>query len=106
MAKVTGPLFSLAAHGTYRGALVFKTDARGTHVAKPPLAPATRSLAQTQTAQKVADLNAAWSALAPATKTAWSVCGATFSLTGHRLWWREWFLQNSSPGNPPIKPCP
>ncbi len=106
MAKVTGPLFSLAAHGTYRGELVFKTGANGTHVAKPPLVTAPRSLAQTQTAQKVADLNAAWSALAPATQAAWSACGVSFSLTGHRLWWREWFLQGSSPGNPPVSPCP
>lgn len=106
MARVTGPLFSLAAHGTYRAELVFRTNAHGTHVARPALATATRSLAQIQTAQTVSDLNAAWSALAPATKTAWAICGATFSLTGHQLWWREWFAQGSSPGNPPISPCP
>ena len=105
MAKVDGPLFSLAAHGTYRGQLVFKTRAGGTHVAKPlpPVGP--RSLGQQQTAQKVKDLSTAWSALDSATKTSWATCGATFSLTGYQLWWREWFAQGSSPGSPPAIPC-
>ncbi len=105
MAKVTGPLFSLAAHGTYRGQLVFITRASGTHVAKPlpPVGP--RSLGQQQTAQKVKDLSAEWTALVPADKTAWAVCGALVGLTGYQLWWREWFLQGSSTGNNPIKPC-
>ena len=105
MAKVTGPLFSLAASGTYRDELVFKTNSLGTYVSKPAAPPRIRSLGQQQTSQKVSDLSVTWSALAPATKTIWAVCGATFSLTGYQLWWREWFLQGSSIGTPPVSPC-
>lgn len=106
MAKVDGPLFSLAAHGTYRGQLVFRTNANGTTVGKPFTPPATRSLGQQQTAQKVADLSVTWTALSSGDKSDWAACGATFDLTGYQLWWREWFAQGSSIGSPPTIPCP
>lgn len=106
MAKVTGPLFSLAAHGTYRGQLVFRTDANGTRVSKPLTITKPRSLGQQQVAQNVADMALTWTALSAPDKSDWAVCGATFGLTGYQLWWREWFLQGSSIGTPPVIPCP
>jgi hypothetical protein len=105
MAKTTGPLFSLAASGTFRGAIVFRTRQGATYAGGLPKITAARSAAQLNHSIKVAELNAAWSILPPATQTAWGDCGASFNLRGHQLWWREWIAQGSDPENPPVLPC-
>ena len=105
MTKVIGPLFSFAASGTYRGELVFRTKANGTHVARLPRVTAPRSPAQLAHADNVAVMSQQWKLLDAPTKAAWAACGATFSINGYQLWWREWIAQGSSLGNNPVSPC-
>lgn len=105
MTRVTGPLFSLTASGTYKREIVFRTRGSGTFVSKLPTITQPRSTAQQNHAAQVADMSAAWSALAPAVKVQWSSCGVALNLSGYQTFFQEWFLQGSSPGNNPTLPC-
>lgn len=106
MTKVLGPLFSLAASGTYRRSLVFRTRQSGTHVARLPATTAPRSPGQTAHALKISEMSSTWMSLTPAEKAAWASCGAQSSLTGYQLYWREWIAQGATPAAPPLNPCP
>ena len=105
MAKATGPLFSLAAHGTYRRELVFRTRGQITTVSKPQSYKAPRSVPQLNAQQKVRYMQAEWRTTPDATKTAWKTRAVTLQMSGYNLYWREWIRQFCTPGNPPTIPA-
>ena len=105
MARVTAPLFSLAAHGTYRGELVFRQRGQISTVSKPPTITASRSAGQLTTQSNVADMQAEWALTDAPTKSAWAVYAATIGLNKYTAYWQQWFIQGSSPGNPPSVPA-
>lgn len=105
MAKLTGPLFSLKAQGTYRGVLTFRALGDVTHTVNPARSRKERTTLQQAHTQKIVDLTTAWNELDSTTKDSWASCGATYSLTGRQLFWQEWFAQGSSVGSNPVVPC-
>lgn len=106
MAKVKGPLFSLSASGTYNELVTFRQQPRLAQAFQQKPSTQTRTTAQNDHNAAVASMASTWSALSGSTKSSWAACGATFNMSGFNLWWREWFLQGSTPITPPTKPCP
>lgn len=105
MPKVRGPLFSLTASGTLDRTLTYSTNGTETTVKKLPSFEKPRTANQAAHAAKVADMSASWLSLSAGTKTLWNNCAALSAQTGYRLYWREWFIQASTPGSPPVLPC-
>jgi hypothetical protein len=105
MAKLTGPLFSLKAQGTYRGLITFRALGDVTHTVSPASSRKERSTLQIANAQKVSDMASAWSALSSGDKDTWNACGATYGMTGRQLFWQQWYAQGSSTGDNPVSPC-
>lgn len=105
MPKVRGPLFSLTASGTLERTLTYSTNGTTTTVKKLSTFDKPRTPNQTAHAAKVAQMSASWLALSAGTKTLWKNCGALSAQTGYRLYWREWFVQASTPASPPVLPC-
>jgi len=106
MAKVRGPLLSLEAHGTYGPGMQFRTDSTKSTVHRQNPSDKPRSTGQIIQAQKVNQMAIAWTQLSEPTKQTWRNCAATLNTNGRALFWQEWFLQGSSPGNNPTPPCP
>ena len=105
MAKLTGPLFSLKAQGTYQNVLTFRARGDDTHTMSRARSRKERTTLQAANAQKVSDMSAAWNALSSGEKDTWNACGATFNLSGRQLFWREWYAQGASTGDNPVSPC-
>jgi len=104
MATVIGPLFSLAASGTYREEFVFRTGAGKTTVSKRPKITAERSMAQKAQTQKVLEMQAGWASLSPALKNSWSFNAQSWGRTGYTHFWGQWFAQNIVPPALPVIP--
>ena len=104
MAKVVGPLFSMAASGKFRESMVFRTRQLGSHVMKMPTKQKIRTSAQNSHSANISDMAKSWKLQSQVTKTAWSARAVVEAVTGYQLWWREWIFQGSSPGNLPTIP--
>ena len=105
MAKVIGPLFSLAASGTYRDEFVFRQTVNGPVVSNLPRQIGSRSPSQIAQAEAVKSMAAAWTALPTLQKNAWTACAAQTSKTGYALFWAEWFFQEVVTPDLPLIPC-
>lgn len=104
MAKVVGPLFSLAASGTYRDEFVFRTTAGTTYVSKLPKITKERSMPQLQQQQKVKEMQLGWWSLTQSQRNIWAWGANQQGLKGYTYFWREWFIQGIVPPNVPIMP--
>lgn len=104
MTKVKGPLFSLAASGTFKNEMEFrtgngKTIVTSTRKVKPP-----RSEAQLAQAEKFGRSITAWQGLSPEVKAAWKAEGVMAKLTGYQLFISEYASQNIQPPSLPVIP--
>lgn len=104
MPKVTGPLFSLTASGTYQGLLTYRTGQGRTTVSSPSVSKKTRSSAQIEHSANIAAMAEYWSGMPEIERQAWRNRAAQAQLQGRALFWREWIAQQSTPENPPVVP--
>lgn len=105
MSRVTGPLFSLGAVGTFGRLLTFRAGRRNTEVIRPrpPDVPATdRQLAHRD---RVREALTAWRTLEPADRQEWKTTAASWRLPTFALYLREWVLQQCTPERPPLVPA-
>lgn len=104
MAKVRGPLMSVAASGTYRNLIVFKSGAAGTTAGSPQQLKGRRSVSQL--ARQVRYQNACqyWQVQTENTKTTWKNTATAYNLNGFQLWVRQYLLQNCTPPAVPDLP--
>lgn len=104
MPKVTGPLFSLAASGTFRKSLTFMTRGganivRGHVVPRDPQTPA-----QVAHRDNIADAAATWRLQDAQTRAAWQAAAAMHSMNAFAYWLQQWVYQDSSGPYPPSIP--
>jgi hypothetical protein len=104
MVDVVGPLFSLAASGTFRKAIVFSKRNGKTVVSAPPITNVERSPEQILHTTKIREMSGVWKAITPASKILWTINATSYDGNGYRYFWAEWFLQNSTTANPPVLP--
>lgn len=105
MSRVTGPLFSLGAFGTFAKLLTFRAGRRTTEVIRPrpPNAPTSpRQLAQRD---RIRDALATWRSLTNTQRQDWKRAAATWALPTFALYLREWVLQQSTTDRPPLIPA-
>ena len=95
MPKVTGPLFSLSATGTFMGAMEFrKRQEGGGVVTRIRRCTKPRTASQVQHSQQWSAASAAWSGLLAVEKTTWQDKAKNNGYkTGFMLWISEWFTQ-------------
>jgi len=109
MPKVTGPLFSLSASGTFMGALEFrKCLAGGGIVTRIRTRKRTklRSASQVQHNQKWSAAAAAWTGMLDIEKTTWSDKAQTTGYkSGFGLWISEWYTQRIQSPDRPLLPA-
>ena len=104
MPKLSGPMFSLGASGTFGGLITYYqrgTDARCRVRVDPP-DPNTALQAAHRT--KISQMAATWDSLPLPTQQAWGAYALPLGLIGYTAFWRQWFLQGSTPQNPPSIP--
>ena len=109
MPKVTGPLFSLSASGTFMGAIEFRKRQEGGGVVtrirtrkrtKP------RTASQVQHNQQWSAASAAWRGLFDVEKSTWNDKAKTNGYkSGFRLWISEWFTQRIKSPDRPLLPA-
>ncbi len=104
MVRIVGPLFSIAASGTYRGCILFKTRQGSTFAAGPPAVPASRSALQRAHAAAVGVMASFYTSLSVADRAAWDLSAGAAGIPTYRHYWREWFAQGSSSSSPPSPP--
>lgn len=104
MPKVTGPLFSLSASGTFQGLMEFKTKGGVTTVGKVRTKPATRSAAQQQQAARFAAAVAGWKALSPIEQQEWKTAATGTGVNGYQLYLSEYQGQNITAPDQPLVP--
>lgn len=104
MPTVKGPLFSVAASGTYQGLLMFRTGGGKTTVGRPGASNKPRSAAQVQHSARVQEMAAYWSEMPEPDRMPWKAAAEAFGMNGRSLFWREWMAQGSTPENPPNLP--
>jgi hypothetical protein len=105
MARVKGPLLSLTASGTLDDVLLFKTTGATTTVQRPTSHDKPRTLQQQSHSTRVQEMCTAWRGLDAPSKLSWRLCAASLGKNGFKLFWVEWFLQNSTPSSLPVTPC-
>ena len=107
MPKVTGPLFSLSATGTFMGAMEFrKCLAGGGIVARIRTLRKPRSASQVQHSQQWSAASAAWSSMLAVEKTTWQDKAKNNGYkTGFMLWISEWFTQRIQSPDRPLLPA-
>lgn len=103
MAKVKGPLFSLAATGEFRG-MHFRTADGATTVAAPREITTPRRPAQVAQSSRFKMATAAWSALDTTEKALWKASAAPLSISGYNLYVSEYINQNITPPGQPNRP--
>lgn len=104
MPKVTGPLFSVAASGVFRGEMEFRIVDGETIVTGKRAAPTSRSAAQQQQSARFAAAVAAWKLATSGTRAAWKTAAAATGMTGYQLWISEYQGQNITPPDEPVIP--
>lgn len=104
MPKVTGPLFSVTASGTYKKLLVFRTGQGRTTVSPPSSTNKPRSDAQIAHSENIATMAACWSDMPEEQRAPWRARAATEATNGRALFWREWITQGADAANPPVIP--
>jgi len=104
MVDVVGPLFSLAASGTFRKSLVFSTRNGKTVVSSTPVTSIYRSPEQELHTEKIKEMSAVWRSISPNNKILWATDATSYDGNGYRYFWAEWFLQSSTTANPPVLP--
>ncbi|MEI6150007.1 MAG: hypothetical protein WCS01_12970 [bacterium] len=107
MPKVTGPLFSLSASGTFMGAMEFRKCKEGWGVvAKMRTRRKPRTSSQILHNQQWSSASAAWSGLLAEEKTTWQDKAKTSGYkTGFMLWISEWFTQRIQSPERPLLPA-
>lgn len=103
MAKVKGPLFSLAATGKFRG-IEFRTGGGETTVAGPKTITTPRRPAQVAQGQRFKAAVEAWNALPPADKDLWKASASGTGMNGYQLYISEHINQNVIPPAQPERP--
>lgn len=103
MAKVKGPLFSLAATGEFRG-MEFRTGNGETTVAAPREITAPRRPAQVAQSNRFKIATSAWRELDTAEKDLWKTSAAPLSISGYNLYVSEYINQNVTPPGQPNRP--
>lgn len=106
MAKVTGPLLSLAASGTVSGLVSFRMGRKGAEVTKKPHPRTPPTTQQTIERQRMRDARTAFKALSNADLANWQAW-ATFK--GRPVWmafFAEWQAQQIEAGQAPLIPDP
>lgn len=93
MSKVTGPLFSLGAIGTFAKLLSFRNGRAGTEVVHPQAPQAPASPAQLAARNVARNALAHWRELPPAERQDWSITAASWRLPPFALFLREYTLQ-------------
>lgn len=104
MPTVKGPLFSVAASGTYQGLLMFRTAGGKTTVGRPGETNKPRSPAQIQHSARIQEMAEYWSDMTEQDRQPWKTKAEGYGMSGRALFWREWINQGSTAGNPPNLP--
>jgi uncharacterized protein involved in type VI secretion and phage assembly len=104
MPKVSGPMLSLRASGTFKNLLVFEDGGSTQRVRAVPASTKPRTPIQRTHMTKIQNLAASWSQQSDSTRAAWSTRALDFGTTGYRLWWREWLTQAIAPPSTPTLP--
>lgn len=104
MPKVTGPLFSLRASGTLKGALTFGTQS-GLNVVRARITPRDpRTIAQVSQRARVADIADAWHGMTAGDRADWQAAASTNQMNGYAYFVRQYHLQDVTPPNIPSIP--
>ncbi|MDS4029493.1 MAG: hypothetical protein RKO66_05420 [Candidatus Contendobacter sp.] len=103
MAKVKGPLFSLAASGSFRG-MEFRTGGGETTVAAPREIQAQRRPAQVAQNNRFRNALEAWNGLDAEAKAAWIAGAVGTGMSGYKRFISEYMMQNIIPPNIPLMP--
>ncbi len=103
MAKVKGPLFSLAASGSFRG-MEFRTGSGETTVAAPRTVGVSRRPGQVAQNQRFKTALEAWGALSQEQKAGWIASATGTGMSGYKLYISEYLNQNIYPPNQPLLP--
>jgi hypothetical protein len=104
MPRVKGPLFSLAASGTFDNKLEFRTTAAGPVVAKIRKANPNRTPAQEAQAERFALAVAGWRGAGIPVRDAWRNAATPLGLIGYRYFLAEWMAQNITAPDLPVIP--
>ena len=105
MAKLTGPLFSMGAHGSIGAKLTIRRN-RGSHTAvstPTPTGPASQR--QLEQRQVWRNARAQWHALPAPARAAWTNTAVSWGLPAFALWAREYALQQCEPPTLPQLPA-
>ena len=105
MAKVRGPLFSLAASGTVAHALTYRSNDGYCVATRPPIptgAPSTWQLAERQTMR---DAAAGWASLSANDRAIWSANELPTVRSGWMSFFFEWKTQRVAAGQVPLIPA-
>lgn len=103
MAKVKGPLFSIAATGEFRG-MHFRTGSGNTTVAGPRETSTPRRPAQVAQSERFKTAITGWNALDDTAKAAWKAAAANTGMNGYQLYVSEFIHQAITAGANPILP--
>ena len=106
MARVQGPLFSLAASGTVGGLLTARMGKDGAQVIKKAVMTVPPSASQLENRSRMNDALEGFKALSSADKIDWSAWAGSRNISTWVAYFAEWQKQNVQAGNQPLIPDP
>jgi hypothetical protein len=104
MAKVKGPLFSVAASGLFNNCLEYRTGSGKSTVHGRRARTRQRSPAQEAQALRFSQAVAGWQALSVLQKNNWKAAANLTGLNGYTLYISEYQTQNITPPQQPVVP--
>jgi len=104
MARVKGPLMSLAASGVWDGSIEFRSGNGKTMAAGTRKRKAERSAAQLAQSAKFTQAIVVWRSLDSGTRQAWKTASQLTGLNGYQFFLAEYSAQNINPPGLPIVP--
>ena len=104
MAKVKGPLMSLAASGIFENLMEFRTGQNRTTVHGRRSKPDHRSPAQIAQMTRFQDAVGGWQGLGSEQKATWKTAAQGKGMTGYQFYVSEYQTQNITPPGQPTPP--
>lgn len=101
MAKLRGPLMSIAASGTIGGMVTFESRSGGPVARLKPSSTKPASYSQIQHRANVSVCAATWQTLSAPDKARWQAIAANLGLPVMAKFMHEWIAQNSTNTTPP-----
>ena len=104
MPRVTGPLFSASASGTFSDLMEFRMIGNKSVVTRPKTGHRPVGPVQASHAERFKRASGEWKKLSADTKTLWKNKAVVRKLTGYQLYIREYLVQGIVPPSQPILP--